>query len=63
MQFAAFELHLLLVELVLNDVGPALDARATTLLLLPLLLVIYLAHGDRDGLAIVNVVLELRLKA
>ena len=59
MQFAAFELHLLLVELVLNDVRPALDTRPASLLLLSLLLVIDLAHRDRDGLAIVDVVLEL----
>tara|TARA_B110000285_G_scaffold233122_1_gene305963 strand:+ start:1792 stop:2136 length:345 start_codon:yes stop_codon:yes gene_type:complete len=59
-QLAAFELHLLFVELVLDDVRASLAARATGLLLLSLLLVIDLAHGDRDGLAIVDVVLELR---
>ena len=52
MELAALELHLLLVELVLNDiVGPLL---ACAILAIPLLLVIDLAHGDRDALAIIT---------
>ena len=52
MELAALELHLLLVELVLdNVVGPLL---AGAILAVPLLLVIDLAHGHRDALAIIT---------
>ena len=52
MELAALELHLLLVELVLNDiVGPLL---AGAILAIPLLLVVDLTHGDRDALAIIT---------
>ena len=52
MELAALELHLLLVELVLNDiVGPLL---AGAILAVPLLLVVDLTHGDRDALTIIT---------
>ena len=52
MELAALELHLLLVELILDDVVGALLAGAV--LAVPLLLVVDLAHGHRDRLAIVT---------
>ena len=53
MQLASLELHLLFVELVLNDIRASLSAREATRLLLPLLLLIELVGGDRDTLAMI----------
>ena len=52
MELTTFELHLFLVELVLNNVVGAL--LAGTVLAVSLLLVIDLAHGDGDALAIIT---------
>jgi cytochrome c biogenesis protein CcdA len=51
MKFTSLELHLLLVELVLNDVVGTL--LSVTVLAIPLLLVVDLTHAHRDGLPIV----------
>ena len=51
MELTPLELHLLLVELVLNDVVGSL--LAGSVLPISLLLVVNLAHGDRDRLPIV----------
>lgn len=53
MELAAFELHLLLVELVLDDVGPTLRASEARRLLFPLLLVVELVGVDGDALPVV----------
>lgn len=51
-EFPALEFHLLLVELVFNDVGSTLYA--SNLLLVALLLVVYLAHAGREALTVVR---------
>jgi len=57
MEFAALELHLLLVELILYDVRAALRPCEASVLLLSLLLVVELARADRDALSVVACIL------
>jgi hypothetical protein len=45
MELPAFEFHLFLIELIFNDIRASLNT-ATTLLLIPLVLIINLAHTD-----------------